>query len=152
MQIFDNITNNKEKLLIFSKILHKIEKFGALWEISFEGQSFSKQILSITRDTLYKNDNIDETIANVIYNKLYEILPVSFRKLDKNTKINKYLEELKNLYDYEITDSDDKFKSPHNRIYKIIIGRVFNGFNNKKQPFWYEEYSSNEERENLLIL
>ncbi|WP_322958913.1 DUF262 domain-containing protein [Mycoplasmopsis cynos] len=150
MQIFDNITNNKEKLLIFSKILHKIEKFGALWEISFEGQSFSKQILSITRDTLYKNDNIDETIANVIYNKLYEILPVSFRKLDKNTKINKYLEELKNLYDYEITDSDDKFKSPHNRIYKIIIGRVFNGFNNKKQPFWYEEYSSNEEREKSI--
>ncbi|MGX9357607.1 hypothetical protein ACWXVJ_00215 [Mycoplasma sp. 773] len=64
---------------------------------------------------------------------------------DKNIKLLR--EHLNNKFNYEITDENSSFKPVSNKLYKLIIARVFSGFKNKReQPFWYEKFRSEYER------
>ncbi|AMD81111.1 hypothetical protein MCANPG14_02076 [Mycoplasmopsis canis PG 14] len=150
MEIFKSKNLRNDVALLFSKALHKIEKFGALWEISFKGQSFSKQIIAISKELVTKEDEINYETIIKLYKRLFKILDPTIKNQAQNDWILTYKKKMYETYNYEKIDDSKSFSPANNKFYKIIIGRVFNGFHNSNQPFWFEGYRSYEEKNNSI--
>ncbi|WP_444704903.1 hypothetical protein ACT1UH_02825 [Mycoplasma sp. 332] len=149
LNFFPNVDLDEENLIILSKVLYKIEKFDTLWGLDFKGQSLGKSIINKTNKLLFKgNKPVDVEFANQIYKELIKMLSLNDED-DKNIKLLR--EHLNNKFNYEITDENSSFKPVSNKLYKLIIVRVFSGFKNmREQPFWYEKFRSEDERQNDL--
>ncbi|WP_438340509.1 DUF262 domain-containing protein [Mycoplasma sp. 125] len=149
LNFFPNVDLNEENLIILSKVLYKIEKFDTLWELDFKGQSLGTSIINKTNKLLFKdNKPVDVEFVNLIYKELIKMLSLNDED-DKNIKLLR--EHLNNKFNYEITDENSSFKPVSNKLYKLIIARVFSGFKNmREQPFWYEKFRSEDERQNDL--
>ncbi|MBU4690825.1 GmrSD restriction endonuclease domain-containing protein [Mycoplasma zalophi] len=148
-ELLNEDKNIDTRLEILSKVLHKIEKFSIIWDIYFEGQSFSKQIINIVKSTLYKVDKLNENISEMIYEKLISLF--SYERIDKikncsNVLKEQYREQLDQVFNKD-WEQGIKIKEINNKLYKLIIGRVYLGLNNTKQPFYYEKPASQEQKE-----
>ncbi|MGZ9413288.1 DUF262 domain-containing protein [Mycoplasma sp. 480] len=133
LQLFEN-EENTEKMVIFSKYLAEIEKFSALWEIRFAGQSLSSSIKLIC-----KNDLLNSDFNLINESKLYELLERIIVDLTKLSLVEKINELWKYLYEKQNSKSD-------NKLYKNIIAKVIYSLQNSKTPKSFTGFKSQEEK------